>query len=164
MATLSSLLTALRQQGDKVSARERLLLRSAGICCSLALIWWVGIAPARHTLAQAQENQAQAEDQRQRMLNARAEALALQGRPPIDRQTSLTALQTSVKNQWGNQAELQIQNEHATLILPSTAPEVLLTWLAQARLNAHALPSEAKLQRNAAGQWEGRLLLTLPAP
>ena len=151
-----------RENWTSLSARERLLVRSAALCCGLALLWWVGIAPARQTLAQAQQNQAQTEAQRQAMLNARAQALALQGRPAIDRQASLSALQASVKNQLAAKAELQIQNDHATLILPSTAPEVLLGWLEQARLNAHALPIETKLQRNAAGQWEGRLLMSLP--
>ena len=148
---------------SNLSARERMLLRGAAWCCGLALVWLVGIGPARHTLAQAEQNQVHLETQRQAMLNWRTEALALQAHTPIDRQTSLTALQTSVKTQLANKAELQIQSEHAILILQGVAPEVLLTWLEQARLNAHVLPAEAKLQRNASGQWEGRLTLNLPA-
>jgi type II secretory pathway component PulM len=96
------------------------------------------------------------------MLTWRAQALALQGRPPIERQTSLSVLQTSLKNQLGNKADLQIQNDRANLTLKGVEPQALLSWLEQARLNAHVLPNDAKLKRNAAGQWEGRLTLVLP--
>ena len=36
-------------------------------------------------------------------------------------------------------------------------------WLAQARINARALPGEARLNRTAAGLWDGTVVLTLPS-
>ena len=44
---------------------------------------------------------------------------------------------------------------------PSLSPDALAQWLVQARLNARALPSEARLVRSAAGTWDGTLVLNL---
>jgi general secretion pathway protein M len=46
--------------------------------------------------------------------------------------------------------------------LTGTGADALAQWLTQARVNARALPGEAHLSRNAAGMWEGTLVLTLP--
>ena len=45
----------------------------------------------------------------------------------------------------------------------AAAPDTLAQWLTQARVNARALPAEARLTRNAAGQWDGTLVMSLPA-
>jgi hypothetical protein len=46
--------------------------------------------------------------------------------------------------------------------LSGTQPDALAQWLTQARVSAHALPSEAHLQRSSSGLWEGTLVLALP--
>ena len=51
----------------------------------------------------------------------------------------------------------------ATVTLTGTAPDALAQWIAQARLNARAIPAEAHLLRNSSGLWDGNLVLTLPA-
>ena len=50
----------------------------------------------------------------------------------------------------------------ALVTLAGVPPDALAQWLAQARINARAVPGEARLQRNAAGQWDGTLVLNLP--
>jgi general secretion pathway protein M len=52
--------------------------------------------------------------------------------------------------------------DRATLTLTGVAPDALAQWLTQARVNARTLPNEAHLHRNAAGLWEGTLVLALP--
>jgi general secretion pathway protein M len=58
---------------------------------------------------------------------------------------------------------MSVQGDRVTITLTSTAPDALAQWLAQARANARAIPAEAHLVRNAAGMWDGNLVLTLPA-
>ena len=43
-------------------------------------------------------------------------------------------------------------------------PGALTQWLAQVRLNVRVLPAEARLRRNAAGTWDGTMVLNLGAP
>jgi general secretion pathway protein M len=49
-----------------------------------------------------------------------------------------------------------------TITLNGTAPDALGQWLTQARTNARVLPAEARLTRDAAGLWNGSLVLALP--
>jgi general secretion pathway protein M len=57
---------------------------------------------------------------------------------------------------------MQAGGERVTVTLLGTAADALAEWLTQARVNARALPSEARLVRNASGLWEGTVVLTLP--
>ena len=50
------------------------------------------------------------------------------------------------------------EREHS--LNPRMADETVEAY--ENRVNARALPSEARLQRNPAGLWEGTLVLTLP--
>ena len=53
-------------------------------------------------------------------------------------------------------------SDRATITLTGVSGEALARWLGQSRLNAGALPAEARLNRNPAGAWEGTVVLTLP--
>jgi general secretion pathway protein M len=46
-------------------------------------------------------------------------------------------------------------------LLCTVAPDALAQWLTQARLNARAVPAEAKLAGNGAGSWDGIVVLNL---
>jgi general secretion pathway protein M len=71
-------------------------------------------------------------------------------------------LESSVKDRLGGSARVVAAGDRATVTLSSASPNALAQWLTQARVDARALPSEAHLHRNAAGLWEGTLVLTLP--
>ena len=73
-----------------------------------------------------------------------------------------SALEASIKQSLGTSARTLIAGERVTVTLAGTAPDALAQWLTQARVNARALPGEARLYRNSAGLWEGTLVLTLP--
>jgi general secretion pathway protein M len=58
---------------------------------------------------------------------------------------------------------MTVVGDRVTVALKAMSADNLAQWLAQVRLNARALPGEARLTRNAAGTWDGTLVLTLPA-
>ena len=68
-----------------------------------------------------------------------------------------------MRQRLGTSARLVVAGERVTITLTGTPPDALAQWLTQARVNARALPGEARLSRNSAGLWEGTLVLTLPA-
>jgi general secretion pathway protein M len=68
----------------------------------------------------------------------------------------------SLRQRLGTSARLTITGDRATITLTGTPPEALARWLTQVRVDARALPSEARLSRNTGGQWEGSLVLSLP--
>jgi general secretion pathway protein M len=162
-------LRALAARWHALNPREQTLLRSAAFLSGLALLWWLALAPALGTLRQA-ENQHQAlETQWQQMQGLQAEARALQAEPRIGHDDALRALETSVRQSLGASAQLQVTGDRATLSLRSVPAGALAQWLAQARVNARAIPAEARLTRSpataAAGpaSWDGTLVLNLPA-
>jgi general secretion pathway protein M len=118
-------------------------------------------------LAQAQSPQLEAQLQAMRALQAQAQAL--QAQPKLGRDDALRALESSVRQRLGSSVQFTLQGERATVQLKGASAEALAQWLAQARVNARALPSEARLQRSASAasaagaSWDGSLVLTLPA-
>ena len=62
-------------------------------------------------------------------------------------------------------ASLQLVNagEQVRVTVKGLSPDALAQWLTTARQNARAVPSEANLTRNAAGTWDGFLMLSLNA-
>ena len=75
---------------------------------------------------------------------------------------ALRALELTIRQRLGTTARYSIAGERVTVTLTGATPEALAQWLAQARVNARALPAEARLKRTAAGQWDGTLVMTLP--
>jgi general secretion pathway protein M len=67
-----------------------------------------------------------------------------------------------VRQRLGAAARTLIAADRATIPLTGAAPEAVAQWLSQARANARVLPSEARLNRNASGLWEGTVVLSLP--
>jgi general secretion pathway protein M len=64
----------------------------------------------------------------------------------------------------GNTAQLVQVGERATVTFKGASADAVAQWLAQVRLNARSIPSEARLVRSAAGTWDGTLALNLGAP
>ena len=152
----------LRDRWQGLAPREKALVAAAAALVGLALAWWVAIGPAVATLRAADEQHRALDSQLRQMLTLQAQAQALQAQPRQSHDEALRLLETSVR-QLGTAARLTVVAERATVSLAGTAPEALAQWLTQARVNARALPAEARLNRNAAGLWEGTLVLTLPA-
>lgn len=151
-----------------LDSREQTLVRGAVLLLGLALLWWVLVAPALRTLRQADAQQRSLDGQWQRMQSLQAQAQALQSQPKVGHDEALRALQASVKQGLDPSAQLNVVGDRATVTLRNTPADTLAQWLAQARVNARAIPSEARLVRNMANPaeaaaWEGTLVLSLPA-
>ena len=158
-----------------LGAREQTLLRSAAGVVGLAFVWWVLIAPPLRTLRQADALQRSLDVQAQKMQALQAQAQALQSQPKLSRDDALRALDASIKQRLGASAQLNVLGDRVTVTLKSTPADALAQWLVQARVNARAIPSEARLVRstNPAAPatpgsrtpvaWDGTLVLSLPA-
>lgn len=148
--------------------REQRLIGTAAGVLGLALIWWLALAPALGVLRQASERQRQLDTQWQQMQRLQAEARALQSQPKLGYDEALRALEASVKA-LGGSGQLNVVGDRATVTLKNTSPDALAQWLTQARVNAKAIPAEARLVRHPAtaadapAGWDGTLVLNLPA-
>ena len=166
--TSSAFLAGLRGHWQALAPREQALVRAAAGIVVLALLWWIGIAPALQVLRQSEAQRHSLDLQLQQMQSLAAEARTLQSRPAIRYDDALRALESSVKQGLGPGAQLNVAGERATVTLKNVPAAALAQWLAQARVNARALPAEARLLRGAApagaggATWDGTLVLNLP--
>jgi general secretion pathway protein M len=164
----SALTTLLRGRWQALVPRERALVAAAASLLALALLWWVGVAPALKTLGQADTRQRNLDAQWQQMQALAAEAQALQARPKARYDEALRALEASVKQGLGPGAQLTVSGERATVTLKGVPASSLGPWLPQVRANARALPTEARLVRSPAttpasgALWDGTVVLSLP--
>lgn len=155
---------ALQARWDALAARERALVRGALGLLGAAVLWWLCLAPALQTVrtAGAQHRSLQAELEQMKSLETQAQAL--QAQPRLGYDEALRALQAAVKA-LGPRAQLGVVGERATVTFKGVPADVLAPWLAQARVNARALPTDARLTRQGAGtaNWDGTVVLSLPS-
>ena len=164
---MANALSPLQARWTAASPRERHLTGSAATLVGLALVWWLLVAPPLRTLTHSQAEQRKLEVQGQKMQGLKAEAAALQALPKITRDDALRALDAAIKQHLSASAQMNVIGDSATVTLRSTPANALAEWLPQVRINARAIPSEARLQRsnsNPAGQavWSGSIVLRLP--
>jgi general secretion pathway protein M len=161
-------LNDLRAQWQGLPPRQRLLLAGAMGVLLAVFLWWVALAPALATLrtAPAQHQILDAQLSAMRQLQAQALAMreAMQALPPLSREEAQRALEATIRQNLGETARLTLSAEGATLTLSGVSGQALAQWLTQARVEARTLPTEAHLNRQANGLWEGRMTLLLPAP
>jgi len=169
----------LRARWASLDLRERRMVAIAAGLVALALLWWIALAPALRTLAAARAEHARLDAQLQQMATLQNRAKALQAQPRLNRDDALRALETSVRQSLGSNAQLMTASGDgaATITLRAVPADALAQWLSQARGNAHAVPREAHLTRAAATpppagnkdpeppkvRWEGTLVMALPA-
>lgn len=157
----------LRGRWNLLAPRERAAVLLAGGTVLVALVWWVLLGPALATLRQADAQHRALDAQLQTMRGLQSEAMALQQQPRLGYDDALRALEASVRQRLGTTAQLTVSGERATLTLKAAEADALARWLTQARVNARAMPAEARLTRsagpaNAPARWDGTLVLNLP--
>lgn len=152
----------LSARWQQLSPRERAAVVLAAALVAGALIWWLLLAPALTVLRQADERQARwtAQWDQVQALAAQARALRADGTPPPPREASVRALEQATQA-LGPTARLSLQGDQATVQLNGTAPDALAQWLAQVRINARVVPTQARLQRTPTG-WTGQVQLAGP--
>jgi general secretion pathway protein M len=143
-----------------VSPREQRLLLAALGLVSAALLWWVGLAPALATLRAVDQQRPQLEARLQHMQRLQAQAKTLQAQPRPSADEARRTLEAAVKP-LADTLQMSVMGERVTLTLKGLPADALAQWLAQARLNARVVPSEARLVRNVSGTWDGTLVLNL---
>lgn len=163
---IADTLAPLRTRWAQLAGRERTLVFAALSVVCVALLWWVGISPALTTLRQADAQRGAVAAQVQKMQGLQVQAQAIASQPKINRDDALRALEASVKA-LGTTAQLNVAGDRATVTLRNTAADSLARWLSQARVNARAIPTEARLTRSAASSggpaaWDGTVVLSLP--
>jgi general secretion pathway protein M len=169
--------SALQTRWDLLAGREKRLVLAAGAVVGAALVWWIAIGPAWKTLQSAPANHQKLDAQVQQMKALAAQAQALQSQPKAGLDESLRALEASTTQRLGPGARLSVVGDRATITLRNVPAVALAQWLAQARINARALPSEARLVRSgvsgntggstagsltSSASWDGTLVLSLP--
>jgi general secretion pathway protein M len=140
---------------------ERRLILVAFWLIAAALLWWIAIAPAVKIIKEAPAQHRALDAQLQSMRALSSEAKNLQSQPKLGLDEAQKALQSAVTQRFGTNAQLNLTGERASLTLKNANAQELALWLTQARVNARALPTEAKLNRNG-DVWDGTLVLTLP--
>ena len=140
---------------------ERRLILLAFWVILVVLLWLLAIAPALKILKDAPEQHRALDAKLQSMRALSTEAKTLQSQPKLGLDEAQKALQSSVSQRFGSVAQLNLSGERATLTLKNANPQELAQWLTQARVNARALPGEAKLNKIGDG-WDGTLVLNLP--
>lgn len=130
--------------------REQRMVAIALTLIVLALLWLIALAPALRTLADAPAAHAQLDAQLQQMTTLQAQAKSLQGQPRINREDALRALDTSIRDKLGPNAQMQLAGagEGATVSVRTAPADGMAQWLAQARGNARAVPREVHLTRS----------------
>lgn len=156
----------LRRRWQALPPRERALAAAAAGLLAVTLLWWLALGPALSLLRSAPAQHQALDAQLQRMLRLQAQARAMQATarslPPVPREDARRALEDAVRQHLGDAARLNVGGDSATLVLTGVPGESLAQWLAQARIEARTRPSEARLNRNPSGLWEGQLALALP--
>jgi len=153
----------LRAHWTGLAPREQALVAAAAGLVALALLWWIALAPAMATLRSAEAQHRALDGQLQQMRRLQAQAKAMQAQPRLAHAEAMRQLETAVRQQLGTGARYIVDGERVTITLTNTPAAALAQWLTQVRSNARAIPGEARLTRNAAGGWDGTLVVTLPA-
>jgi general secretion pathway protein M len=159
----TSSLARAQARWQSLPPRERSGVAIATAVVAAAVTWWLLLGPALATLRSAPARHQALDTQLARMGALQAQARAMQALPPANPAEVAGALEASVRASLGETARLVVAGDRATVTFSQVPGATLAQWLAQARLNARALPAEARMQRNAGGTWNGSVVLHLPA-
>ena len=165
----------LQARWDALAGRERVLLLLAATGVVAAALWWLALAPALATLRAADAQHRQLDAQLQQMRSLQTQATALQSQPRLGGEDAQRTLDALLKQRLGASAQMSVIGDRASITLKSANADALAQWLTQARINARAVPSEARLVRSTVSGpasavsgtdnavWDGTLVLNLPA-
>jgi general secretion pathway protein M len=158
--SLKALAAQARTRWQGLEARERRLVGLMLVVVGLALLWWVGLAPALRTLREAPPRIAALQGQLQQMQRWAAESATLKSATPVTPDQSRRALEAAV-GRLGAGARLSVLGDRATVTLQGVRGDALWAWLAEVRATARARPVEAQLTHGGSG-YSGSVVLQLP--
>ena len=143
-----------------LSGREQTLLLSALALVLGAALWWLALAPALTVLRTVDSQRTALDAQWQQMQSLQAQASRLQAQARLAPEEERRLLEASLKP-LGAGSVLKVDGERATINLRAVPAQALALWLTQVRQNVRRTPVEAHLVRNAAGSWDGTVVLSL---
>jgi len=160
---------SLLARWNHLAARERMLLSLAAGLVVLAALWLLLLAPIMATLRTADAKSQALDSQLQQMLALQTQVQSLQKQSPMAFDEALKALTQATEQTLGSNAQMAVVGERANLTLQGVPADALARWLARARLNARAVPLEARLARTVSvkdntqgATWNGTLVMSLP--
>ena len=162
---ISSKLAQFKQYWQQLNPRDRRIWLVVFVAISLCLLWLIAIAPAMNTLRNTPDLHRKLDAQLESMQRISAEAKSLQKQPKLSLDDAQKALQNTVTQRLGSNGQISITGNRAMLTLKNATPQSVAEFLTEARINAHAIPQEAKITRSNAPitSWDGSMTLTLPA-
>lgn len=159
----------LRAFVQGLQPRERVAVGLAVAVLGLYLLWAVALSPALRSLRAAPEQHRAADAQLAEVRALASQAQALQGQrgaQALSRAEAVRALEQATQQTLGEATRVSVVGNRVTVSVNAAAPDALARWLAQARLNARLLPTEARLQRSGEGtalRLSGTVVLGGPA-
>ncbi len=165
-----------------LSPREQIWVEAGASVLLLALLVSLGVVPAWRSLQQAPARQQALNAQVARVAALQAQAQAMQLRPhwrSNEAAAKLQAASLGLTGPVGSAAaagaggagapalQLSLGEQQVRVTLRALPADVLATWLATAREQTHAVPTEVRLTREAASpegrdRWSGTLVMRLP--
>lgn len=156
-------LNQLKQRWAGLARRERQGVVAASILVTLALVWFVGVAPALRTLARGPVERSQLDAQQQTLQSLQQRARQMQAQPAVGAQDALRALQSSVAG-LGASARVQVLGDQVTVVLQQAPADALAQWLSKANGSTFPAPRQVQLQRApGSASWNGNVVFRLPA-
>jgi general secretion pathway protein M len=156
----SAVIAPWRQRWQALAPRERRIAGWLGWAVGLALLWFVGIAPALRSVNAAPSRLDELDKQLLQMQRLAGEAATLRASPPVGGLQAQAALKTAT-DALGSAGKLQLGGDRATVTFTNATGTQVRDWLAEARSAARTRPVEANLTRNAQG-YSGTVIVQLP--
>lgn len=141
-------------------SRERRLVTVGASVVALALLWWVGLAPAWQTVRAAPAQLESLERDWQDMQRLAAEVRELRALPAVPLPQAQAALNAAAQRM-GDKLRLSLQGDRAVVDITDIPGDALGEWLAEVRLDARTRVLEAQLGRTPQGEYRGRVVLAL---
>ena len=159
-------LQPLSARWQQLSARERTGVSLALISLSIALLWWLALAPALSVWRVSAAQHERLDRQQDELLSLQAQARRLQSRPVLSREESSQALAQQTRSLLPG-AQISGLGERSVLTLKGVSGAALAQWLTAIRQSAQATVVETQLQRSPTSTdrqvvWDGQIVVQLP--
>ena len=158
--------SAWQTRWAQLAPKERTGISMVITVVILATVWLAVVGPGLRQWRTADAKARALDAQLQQMQTLQAQAQSIQAQPALAYDDAVRALKLATQQTLGTTAQIAVVGERASVTLQNAQPEALAQWLTQARLNARAVPSEARLTRAPNPGpllWNGTLTLALPA-
>lgn len=158
--------SAWQARWAQLAPKERNGIAIAVACVVLAVVWLAIVGPGLQQWRSAEAKARTLDAQLQQMQTLQAQVQSIQSQPALAYDDAVRELKLATQQALGTTAQISVVGDRAAVTLQNAEPQALAQWLTQARLNARAVPSEARLTRApnpGPALWNGTLTMALPA-